>query len=143
MLKSFFELIQRLNGSGKLIAYHDRSDGGAFVSLCEMAFASHIGLDIKLDELHGDTLRALSTKSSARWCKYATAMCSMCCNSPRARPEERAEIATPNETGMIEILRGGEKLFSDSGVNLQRIWSETTYQMQKLRDNPACAQPGV
>jgi phosphoribosylformylglycinamidine synthase len=50
------------------------------------------------------------------------------------------KIATLNQTGMIEISRHDEKLFSESGVNLQRIWSETTYQMQKLRDNPACAQ---
>ncbi len=49
-------------------------------------------------------------------------------------------IATPNQTGMIEILRGKDILFSESGVNLQRIWSETSYQMQKLRDNPDCAR---
>jgi phosphoribosylformylglycinamidine synthase len=41
---------------------------------------------------------------------------------------------------MIEIMRGEQKLYSESGVNLQRIWSETSYQMQKLRDNPDCAQ---
>src|SRR3970282_97733 len=41
VLKSFFELVQRLGAEGKLLAYHDRSDGGAFVTLCEMAFASH------------------------------------------------------------------------------------------------------
>ena len=59
LLKIFFDLIQQLNGEGKLLAYHDRSDGGAFVALCEMAFASHIGLDIQIEALHGDTLRVL------------------------------------------------------------------------------------
>ncbi|MDO8811604.1 MAG: phosphoribosylformylglycinamidine synthase, partial [Gallionella sp.] len=59
LLKSFFELMQRLNADGTLLSYHDRSDGGVFVSLCEMSFAAHIGLTILLDELHGDTLRAL------------------------------------------------------------------------------------
>jgi len=49
-------------------------------------------------------------------------------------------IATLNHTGMIEIFRNGEKLFSENGVKLQRIWSETSYQMQKLRDNPFCVQ---
>jgi phosphoribosylformylglycinamidine synthase len=50
------------------------------------------------------------------------------------------KIAIPNQAGMINIARGDKKLFSESGVKLQRIWSETTCQMQKLRDNPVCAQ---
>ncbi|MDO8261838.1 MAG: phosphoribosylformylglycinamidine synthase [Gallionella sp.] len=141
MLKSFFELIQRLNGSGKLIAYHDRSDGGAFVSLCEMAFASHIGLDIRLDELHGDTLRALFNEELGAVVQIRNRDVQHVLQLTQELGLKSVQkIATLNETGMIEISRGGEKLFSDSGVNLQRIWSETTYQMQKLRDNPACAQ---
>ncbi|MDP2761247.1 MAG: phosphoribosylformylglycinamidine synthase [Sideroxyarcus sp.] len=141
MLKSFFELIQRLNGSGKLIAYHDRSDGGAFVSLCEMAFAAHIGLDIQLDELHGDTLRALFNEELGAVVQVRNRDVPHILQQARdAGLKSVQKIATLNETGMIEISRGGEKLFGDSGVNLQRIWSETTYQMQKLRDNPACAQ---
>ncbi|MFZ2524199.1 MAG: phosphoribosylformylglycinamidine synthase subunit PurQ, partial [Candidatus Ferrigenium altingense] len=141
MLKSFFELIQRLNGSGKLIAYHDRSDGGALVSLCEMAFASHIGLDIRLDELHGDTLRALFNEELGAVVQIRNRDVQHVLQLTQELGLKSVQkIATPNETGMIEISRGGEKLFSDSGVNLQRIWSETTYQMQKLRDNPTCAQ---
>ncbi|MBU1777748.1 MAG: phosphoribosylformylglycinamidine synthase, partial [Gammaproteobacteria bacterium] len=58
-LKAFFNIIQRLNRDGKLLAYHDRSDGGMFAALCEMSFASHIGLDIRLDELKGDDLAVL------------------------------------------------------------------------------------
>ena len=141
MLKSFFELIQRLNGSGKLIAYHDRSDGGAFVTLCEMAFASHIGLDIKLDELHGDTLRALFNEELGAVVQIRNRDVQHVLQLTQELGLKSVQkIATPNQTGMIEISRGGETLFSDSGVQLQRIWSETTYQMQKLRDNPACAQ---
>jgi len=141
VLKSFFELTQRLNGSGKLLAYHDRSDGGAFVALCEMAFAAHIGLDIQLDELHGDTLRALFNEELGAVVQVRNRDVPHILQQARdAGLKSVQKIATLNETGMIEISRGGEKLFGDSGVNLQRIWSETTYQMQKLRDNPACAQ---
>ena len=141
VLKSFFELIQHLNAENKLLAYHDRSDGGAFVALCEMAFASHIGLDIRLDDLHGDTLRVLFNEELGAVIQVR--------NRDVAHIRQMAhdagmkcvtKIATPNETGMIAITRGIETLFSESGVQLQRIWSETTYQMQKLRDNPACAQ---
>ncbi|MFA6971209.1 MAG: phosphoribosylformylglycinamidine synthase [Gallionella sp.] len=140
-LKSFFELIQALNAEGRLLAYHDRSDGGAFVSLCEMAFASHIGLDIRLDELHGDALSVLFNEELGAVVQVK--------NADVAQVQQRArdaglksvlKIATPNQTGLIEISRYSEKLFSDTGVKLQRIWSEMTYQMQKLRDNPDCAQ---
>jgi len=141
ILKSFFELMQRLNADGTLLSYHDRSDGGAFVTLCEMAFAAHIGLDIRLDELHGDTLRALFNEELGAVVQVRDRDAAHILQRARdAGLKSVQKIATLNETGMIEISRGGEKLFSDSGVNLQRIWSETTYQMQKLRDNPACAQ---
>ncbi|MDO8291362.1 MAG: phosphoribosylformylglycinamidine synthase, partial [Gallionella sp.] len=141
VLKSFFELVQRLNAEGKLLAYHDRSDGGAFVTLCEMAFASHIGLDIQLVELHGDTLRALFNEELGAVVQVRNRdVAHILQLAHDAGLKSVQKIATLNQTGMIEILRGSEKRFSESGVNLQRIWSETTWQMQKLRDNPACAQ---
>ncbi|HUW25202.1 MAG TPA: phosphoribosylformylglycinamidine synthase [Gallionella sp.] len=141
VLKSFFELMQSLNGKGKLLAYHDRSDGGAFVSLCEMAFAAHIGLDIRLDELRGDTLRALFNEELGAVVQVRNRDMAHILQLARdAGLKSVQKIATLNQTGMIEISRGSEKLFSESGVKLQRIWSETTYQLQKLRDNPDCAQ---
>ena len=54
-IKAFFAVIQGLNGDGKLLAYHDRSDGGLFVTLAEMAFAGRTGVDIKLDGLAEDS----------------------------------------------------------------------------------------
>ncbi len=141
LLKSFFELIQRLNIEGKLFSYHDRSDGGAFITLCEMAFASHIGLSISLDELHGDTLRALFNEELGAVIQVRNRDVQHILGMIHdAGLKSVQKIATLNQTGMIEISRHGEKLYSESGVNLQRIWSETTYQMQTLRDNPACAR---
>jgi len=67
-LKGLFETIQRLNGEGKLLAYHDRSDGGLLATLCEMAFASHIGLDVSLDALKAMRSARCSTRSWAPWC---------------------------------------------------------------------------
>jgi len=137
-LKAFFELIQQLNLDEKLLAYHDRSDGGAFVSLCEMSFAAHIGLNVQLDHLPGDILSALFNEELGAVIQVR--------NSDVAHVLRLAagiavhKIATPNQNGLIEICRGDKLLFSDTRVNLQRIWSETTYQMQKLRDNPACAE---
>ena len=139
-LKSFFEIIQRLNGEGKLLAYHDRSDGGLLVTLCEMAFAAHIGLTIKLDELPGDDLSSLFNEElgavvQVRRSDLQQAL-SVCTDAGLAVHE----IADLNERGMIELMRAGKTLFSANGIALKRIWSETTYRMQQLRDNPACAQ---
>ena len=140
-LKAYFELIQKLNAAGTLLSYHDRSDGGAFVTLCEMSFASHVGLNIHLDEQHGDTLRALFNEELGavvqvrnRDVKYVLQL------ATEAGLKSVRKIATLNETGMIIVTRGGEEIYAESGATLQRIWSETTYQMQKLRDNPVCAQ---
>jgi phosphoribosylformylglycinamidine synthase len=141
LLRSCFELIQRLNVEGKLFSYHDRSDGGVFVTLCEMAFAGHIGLTINLDESHGDMLRALFNEELGAVIQVRNRDVEHVLELARdAGLKSVHRIAALNQTGMIEILRGGEKLYSESGVKLQRIWSETSYQMQKLRDNPDCAR---
>ena len=47
-LKAFYQLIQQLVQEDKLLAYHDRSDGGLFVTLAEMAFASRRGMNLDL-----------------------------------------------------------------------------------------------
>ncbi len=141
VLKAYFELIQELNTEGKLFSYHDRSDGGVFVTLCEMAFAGHIGVTIQLDDQHSDTLRALFNEELGAVIQVRNRDVQHVIELAHdAGLKSVQKIAALNQTGMIEIMRGGEKMFSESGVNLQRIWSETSYQMQKLRDNPECAQ---
>jgi len=140
-LKAFFEVIQRLHSEGKLLAYHDRSDGGLLATLCEMMFASHIGLDVNLDALAGDAISALFNeelgaviqvrRSDIKSTIYA-------CHTSGLFAVH--EIARLNKKGMLNILHGGKKLFSENAIELQRTWSATTHQMQKLRDNPACAQ---
>ncbi len=140
-LKAFFELIQSLNAAGTLLSYHDRSDGGVFVTLCEMAFASHVGLNINLDETHGDALRGLFNEELGAVIQVRNRDVQHVLQlATEAGLKSVQKIATLNETGLIEVSRSGEKLYSENGVKLQSIWSETTYQMQKLRDNPACAQ---
>jgi phosphoribosylformylglycinamidine synthase len=139
-LKSFFELIQSLNSAGKLLAYHDRSDGGAFVSLCEMSFASHLGLAIQLDELPGDTLSALFNEELGAVIQVKNSELAGVLHAVRGAGIAAYPVATTTQSGLIQVSRGSDTLFSDTRVNLQRIWSELTYQMQKLRDNPDCAQ---
>jgi phosphoribosylformylglycinamidine synthase len=140
-LKAFFDLIQRLNRNGKLQAYHDRSDGGMLAALCEMSFASHVGLDIRLDECQGDDLGILFNEELGALVQVRRAdLSDIFVQCDEAGLSSVHEVARLNTSGMINITRGKNTLFSDNAINLRRIWSETTYQMQKLRDNPACAQ---
>ena len=141
-LKAFFETIQFLNGQGKLLAYHDRSDGGLFVALAEMMFASHTGVTVDIGELGSDALAALfneelgailqvrSTDAAAVGQAFATAGLGAECK----------RIGGINRTGELIVTSGGKKRYANSGVALQRAWSETTFQLQRLRDNPALVQ---
>src|SRR6185437_5766315 len=58
-LAAFFSLVRRLRGDDALLAYHDVSDGGVFVTLCEMAFASRCALDVRLPGPAGNVIAAL------------------------------------------------------------------------------------
>jgi len=140
-LKAFFEVIQQLNSDGKLLAYHDRSDGGLLAALVEMSFASHIGLDISLDKLSGDALSILFNEELGAVVQVrqadAEAIIAQCA---KAGLKTVVEVAQLNKKGLITIKQNGKKLFSENAIELHRVWSATTYQLQKLRDNPDCAQ---
>lgn len=142
LLKKFFSVLQQLNKDNLLLAYHDRSDGGLFVTLSEMAFAGHVGISILLNDLGTDPLPILFNEElgaviQVRHCdvddvfrylqEYNLAHCSYI-------------IGTVNNTDQIEFYFHEQKIFSNSRTELQRLWSETSYYMQKLRDNPECAQ---
>ncbi|MGD8483997.1 MAG: phosphoribosylformylglycinamidine synthase [Thioalkalispiraceae bacterium] len=140
--KAFFNTIQMLNQKNLLLAYHDRSDGGLLVTLCEMAFAAHCGVSINLDELGEDPVAALfneelgaviqvrhqDTDEVLAWLHDAgLAHCSHV-------------IGTTNEDDTLHITAQGQDLLTESRVKLQRTWSETSYRMQALRDNVDCAR---
>ena len=143
-LKAFFETVQALNAAGLLLAYHDRSDGGLFVTLCEMMFASHVGVTIDIDALvnEGGVLAALFNEELGAVLQVR--------RRDLVAVEEAFETAglaaechptgTVNRTGRFIVHAGGREIYSESGITLQRAWAETTHRMQKLRDNPVCAQ---
>ncbi|MDQ7016134.1 MAG: phosphoribosylformylglycinamidine synthase [Gammaproteobacteria bacterium] len=139
--KAFFALIQRLNRNGLLLAYHDRSDGGLFVTLCEMAFAGHTGLDVDVSALGKDVLASLFNEELGAVLQVADRNV----NRVMALVGEAGlqacvhSIGTLNECDEIRLLNGQETLFHAKRAELQSIWSETSYQMQLLRDNPDCA----
>jgi phosphoribosylformylglycinamidine synthase len=141
-LAAFFAAVQALNARGHLLAYHDRSDGGLLVTLCEMVFAAGAGLTVTLDSVGGDALAALFNEElgaviqirtadrPAVLAKLAEAGLAACCHP----------IARLNEEDRVLIRFRGETLLAASRSELRRLWSETSYRLQALRDNPQCAR---
>jgi phosphoribosylformylglycinamidine synthase len=140
-LKLFFNTIQSLNKAGKLLAYHDRSDGGLLTTLVEMAFAGRCGLNVDISALQGDAVSALYNEELGAVIQVSATEANEVLGQLKLTLSSNAyiigEVAAGNS---IEIAQHGKVIFSDTRVNLHRIWSETTYHMQSLRDNPVCAQ---
>lgn len=141
-LKSFFEVIQDLNRSGLLLAYHDRADGGLFATLCEMAFAGHCGIDVSLDDLGDDWFAALFSEElgavlQVRHCDTDTVL-----ETLREAGLGRCShvVGSVADGDRLVFSFGGRPLLDESRVELQRAWAETSFRMQALRDNPECAQ---
>ena len=143
-LKAFFAVIQGLNADGHLLAYHDRSDGGLVTTVLEMAFAGHCGLDLQLDPLTdnrkdvpailfneelGAVIQVRQDATPDVLAQFSAAGLAECV----------AVIGKPVNNAEVSISLNGEVLFDDDRRMLQRQWAETSYQIQRLRDNADCA----
>jgi phosphoribosylformylglycinamidine synthase len=140
-LKAFFEAIQVLNLRGLVLAYHDRSDGGAIVALLEMAFAGHCGLDLLLDGWARDTRAALFAEELGALLQVRDS------DVPLVREILAAHglgplvhgVGRPLEGETVRLRQDGRVLGSFSRSELVAAWHETSHAMQRLRDDPACA----
>ena len=142
LLKNFFHAIQRLNQEGYLLAYHDRSDGGLLVTLCEMMFASHCGLEVDLKAYSALPLAVLFSEGLGAVVQIQTSHREKVFHILRAfRLDECVNaIAKINSRDEFIISHNGQVLYRHHRIPLQRLWSETSYRLQALRDHPACAQ---
>ena len=167
-LKAFYQVIQQLVAEDKLLAYHDRSDGGLFATLVEMAFAARCGLDIDLNLLLAQTfitnhtalsqsLRTEEVKALAEWQETIarTLFNEELGAVIQVRKQDVAdiinlfyqqqlhhnvfEIGTLTDENTLIIRDGQTHLISDNLIKLQQTWQETSHAIQRLRDNPACA----
>ncbi|WP_133623045.1 phosphoribosylformylglycinamidine synthase [Erwinia sp. LJJL01] len=140
-LAGFYNAIQALVADGKLLAYHDRSDGGLLVTLAEMAFTGHCGVAADIAVLGSDSLAALFNEELGAVIQVAAA--------DRAAVEQvfaahgLAEcvhvLGKAVEGDRFTITSGDAVVYSESRTTLRTWWAETTWQMQRLRDNPSCA----
>ncbi len=142
VLKQFFNAIQLLNRMGLLLAYHDRSDGGLFATLCEMAFASHVGLSIRLDNLGNHPVDVLFTEELGAVIQVRREDTTrvLDCFKTYNLARHAHVIGSINATDAMEFYWHGQVVLQAPRVHFQQLWSKTSYHMQALRDNPACAE---
>ena len=140
-LRDFFELIRDAREAGVLLAYHDRSDGGAFATLCEMAFAAHCGLDIQLDGWGDDAFRTLFAEELGAVVQVAAEDRAAFADlvERHALTECAQRIARPTSAPTVRVQQDGEVLAQWRWEELFDAWWSVTHAMQKLRDNPDAA----
>jgi phosphoribosylformylglycinamidine synthase len=140
-LRHFFEAMQQLKQQHKLLAYHDRGDGGLMVTLAEMAFAGRCGLDIEIKGL-GEALPLLFNEElgAVIQVRHDDLDDVMQLLSDAGLAQISFAIGKVTEAQQIRVTVDGDKVIDQSRVTLQRFWAETSYQMQALRDNPECAK---
>ncbi|NMF87633.1 phosphoribosylformylglycinamidine synthase [Aromatoleum petrolei] len=162
-LAKFFEVIQQFRRDGLLLAYHDRSDGGLFATLCEMAFASKCGLSVVLDtvcydqymnDVDGLDKKPDTIKGRLNDRLFGGLFAEELGAVVQIRREDRARITTPlrdagltyhflgepNERDELRFWRNAKLVFSAPRAELHQTWSETSYRIARLRDDADCAR---
>jgi phosphoribosylformylglycinamidine synthase len=163
-LMSLVRAVRKLQSEGHLLAYHDRSDGGLFATLAEMAFAGHVGISVNLDVLAIDPhaqdsgdykirpdqmkvrrgeliLKALFNEELGAVLQVRERDKSHVMSTLRAAglgPQSQI-IGKPNASDVIEFWCDAKPVLSAPRSDLQKVWSETSWRIARLRDNPACA----
>ncbi len=168
-LKSLVAAVNALRADGRLLAYHDRSDGGLWAAVCEMAFAGHCGVSLNVDLLvtegdgisdsraeYGDsknwaaqvserrnerTLAALFNEEIGAVIQVRTADRDAAMAVLRAHALSKCShvVGKTNERGVMEVWRDAKVVFSAPLRALHQAWDETSWRIARLRDNPACA----
>jgi phosphoribosylformylglycinamidine synthase len=142
-LKAFWAVIQGLVQDDKLLAYHDRSDGGVFATLVEMGFAGRTGIDIITDRFSDDdVIKALFSEELGAVIQVSRDETEEVLQQFTAAGLEDcvAVIGQPNDDDFIRVLSNDDEIYVKPRTDILRMWSETSYQIQSLRDNETCAQ---
>ena len=140
-LRGFFGAIQALNKAGLVQAYHDRSDGGLIVTLCEMAFASHCGLEISTSVSHENLNAFLFTEELGAVIQVSEDDMTeaMALLGSAGLEHIVHDLGRPVSGERLVLSCSGEVILDEPLPALQKLWSETSHAVQRLRDNPECA----
>ncbi len=135
----FIQLKQILTDRKLLLAYHDRSDGGLFATVCEMMFAGRTGVTLILPE-NTPAIDALFNEELGVVLQVRAVDAAAVQQAFQSAGVACRRIGTLNAEAILRVRVGNQEVLCEKRTDLHRAWSETTYRMQTLRDNPQCAQ---
>ncbi len=140
IISQVFTAFTKLKRQGKILAYHDRSDGGLFAVLAEMAFAGRCGFDIDIAPLGGSNISALFNEELGFVIQVrASDAEAIVAALGRATNGHAYVLGKPRKSQTLTFRRGQEIVYENTRAKLESWWAETSYRIQSLRDNPACA----
>ncbi len=168
-LKALVNVVNELRAAGRILAYHDRSDGGLWAAACEMAFAGNLGLSLNVDMLvtQGDGIADSRAEAgdAKNWAGQVGARrheltLQALFNEElgvliQVRRNERDAVLAAlrqhglsrhahvvgkvNTTGRMEVWRDAKCQLDVPLTDLHQAWDEVSWRIARLRDNPACA----
>ncbi len=139
-LKNFWKVIQQLGRDRKILAYHDRSDGGLLATVAEMAFAGHTGVDIEIPHRH-DPFAALFNEELGAVIQVRESDFDDVYLALREHGLKTcvSRLGTLNPHYALRVRQSGKELFNESLVTLRGWWSDVTHRIARMRDNPVAA----
>lgn len=139
-LNEFFQVIQKLSDENRILAYHDRSDGGLITTISEMVFASRIGADLDITNMPGDPLNILFNEELGAVIQVSSSDADSVTSELRNAVGDSVHVlGATNSTQDVVIKNGSELIYKNDRASLEKLWADTSYQIQKLRDNPESA----
>ena len=139
-LRQFFQIIQELNENNLVLAYHDRSDGGLLATVAEMMFAGRQGASLHLNGSGHDVLAQLFSEELGAVLQVADSKLAETLAVLDKHDIAASLIGRVESDDQLTIRNGDELILQMDRVSLQRAWSETSFRLQSLRDNPETAR---
>jgi phosphoribosylformylglycinamidine synthase len=118
----------------QILAWHDVSDGGLVVTLAEMMFAGRLGVDVSID---GEPMRALFAEEPGGVLEVLDADALLTDLAAAGVPARKLGTVTGER---LVVRAAGAVILDEDRVELQRAWTETSYRIQAMRDEPGCAK---
>ncbi|MDN5843902.1 MAG: phosphoribosylformylglycinamidine synthase [Alcaligenaceae bacterium] len=165
ILKSAFFTVRTLAAQGRILACHDRSDGGLLAAAAEMAFAGRVGVSLNLDmltidphtadagdyKIHNDQVAVQRSERTIQALFNEEA--GLLLQVPRSARDEVLQslreaglspyshiVGMLNDKSELQVFRDGECVYQRPIAELGQVWSEVTRGIMMRRDHPDCAQ---
>ena len=141
-LRRFADFLTQLRAAGQVMAYHDRSDGGLWATLCEMAFAARCGCSVNIDALGDDPVGSLFSEELGAVIQVKKADIDAVQALSKSCGLESCIVllgktCTKKE---IKITFKNNLIIDEPLVKLEELWTNVSHRVQVLRDHPDCAR---